>query len=216
MESYKTYCHKCQNDTKQTREYFSEEYDTREIFFESLKGEARYVVEVRKWSLTKCLGCESLNLSIETTHVGNKNSHKKNIPGRPKKNVPTWIFGLKREYIELLSEIYSAYNHGNLRLTSMGIRTMLDVLMTDSIGDIGSFSKKISEFKSQGFINSKQADLITTCIEAGSASSHRSYKPDDNSLRDLLDIIEHLVETDILVKKSQVIKSQIPKRNSSA
>lgn len=211
-EKIKTYCHKCKNDTNQEIIFNETELDTREVFFESLKGEPRWVVEQRAWFISKCTGCEIINMRIKTSHIGNKNTLTKYFPGKVNRIPPSWIFGLKEKYIELLSEIYSAFNNNLFRLTSMGMRTLFDLLMTEKIDDQGTFKKNIDKFADEGYLNTSQKKLLETIIEAGHASTHRGYKTDKNTLLNLLEMSEHLLQVGVLESKSEVILKKIPKR----
>lgn len=208
----KTYCHKCKNDTNQEIIFDETELDTREIFFVSLKGESRWVVEQREWLISKCTGCDILNMRIKTSHIGNKNTSSKLFPGKVNRIPPSWIFGLEKKYIELLSEVYSAFNNNLFRLTSMGIRTLFDMLMTEKISDQGTFKKNIDKFAVEGYLNTPQKKLLETIIEAGHAAAHRGYKASKDTLTTLLEISEHLLQTEVLENKSKVIHKQIPKR----
>lgn len=208
----KAYCHHCGGKTNQEILFKETEFDTREVFFESLKGESRWVVEQREWEITKCLGCDFLNLDIETIHVGNKNTTSQRIPGNPRRQVPSWIFGLDRKYIEILGEAYSAFNNGSFRLTLMGFRAVIDIFMVDKVGDTGSFSSKLALLEQEGEISSSQKQLLDTAIDAGNASSHRGYCPSEETLHSIASIIEHLLNTTILVTKIKEISSATPPR----
>ncbi len=212
----KNYCSKCKNDTNQNIVFYDSELDTKEIFFESLKGDALWIIEKHDWTITKCKGCGMLNMQIKTSHIGKDNLewivNIKLIPWKIHHTPPKWVFSLDKKYILILSEIYTAYNNDLFRLTAMGIRTILDMLMIDAIGDIGSFEEKIKIFEKEGHINKTQKKIFETVIEVGNASSHRWYNPEKNTLNDLLEIIEHLLQTKVLEIKSNIIKNNIPTR----
>lgn len=207
-----TFCHKCKNDTNQEVVFKETEFDTREIFFVSLKGEPRWVVEQRDWLISRCIGCEILNMRIKTSHIGNKNSSTKFFPGRVNHLPPAWIFGLEGKYIKLLSEIYSAFNNNLFRLTSMGLRTLFDLLIVEKIDDQGTFQRNIEKFTSEGYLSTSQKKLLETIIEAGHASTHRGYEPDKETLLNLLEMSEHLLQAEVLQNRSKVIHKKIPKR----
>ncbi|QBZ83126.1 hypothetical protein GHNINEIG_01167 [Hydrogenovibrio crunogenus] len=208
----KAYCHKCRQDTNQTLLFAETEYDTREVFFEKLQGESRWVVEQRLWNLSKCLGCEMLNLEIETIHIGNSNTSKKQMPGKSRRVVPSWIFSLERPYIELLAEVYTAFNNGSFRLALMGVRAIFDIFMQEKVGDIGGFKKKLLELKKLHLINSTQVDLLDAAIDAGSATAHRGYNPSEEVMHSVMDIVEHLLKSISLENKLIEITSSTPKR----
>ncbi|PLY10036.1 MAG: hypothetical protein C0626_07090 [Arcobacter sp.] len=214
-ERKKAFCHHCDGDTNQEIVFKETEFDTQEVFFESLKGEPRWVVEQREWEITKCLGCDYLNLDIETIHVGNKNTGTQKIPGGSIRKVPSWIFGLDRKYIEILAEVYSAFNRGLFRLTLMGFRTVIDMYLVEKVGDKGSFVSKLKALEQQGLISSTQKKLLDVAVDAGNASSHRGYSPSEQTLQSIADIIEHLLNATILEKRIEEISSATPPRPKS-
>ena len=212
VERKKTFCHHCDRETNQGIIFKETEFDTQEVFFESLKGESRWVVEQREWEITRCLGCEYLNLDIETIHVGNKNTSSQQTPKNPSRKVPTWIFGLERKYIEILAEVYSAFNRGLFRLALMGSRTVIDMFLVEKVGDTGSFASKLASLEKQGLISSSQKKLLDAAVDAGNASSHRGYCPSEDTLHSITDIIEHLLNATILETKIEEISSATPPR----
>ena len=210
----KKYCYRCNSETNQSVNLTDVEFGTREIF--SSSGDSGWLVEQREWIVAKCMGCEAVNVKIRTTHIG-KNDFKnvvseEEFPNRVSRMPSPWIFSLNKERIELLSEIYKAFNSSSYRLAAMGIRALLDMLMTDAIGDIGPFSQKIDQFEKEGFINKLQKNMINTAVIAGSASMHRGYKPDKKTLNDLLDMAEHLMQTEVLEGNTEKINNIIPRR----
>ena len=208
----KTFCGHCKIDTNQFIVLDETEADTREIFFESLGGDPRWVVELNQWIITRCAGCDFLNMKIITTHVGNKHKRETHFPRKVNKIPPSWIFGLDRDYVHLLSEIYSAYNNDLLYLTAMGIRTLLDVYFVKKIGDVGTFENKLDNLVKNGFITETQKEILGITIDAGSASVHRLFKHERESLEELIDVIENFLRIEILERKTKIIEKKTPKR----
>jgi Domain of unknown function (DUF4145) len=94
----------------------------------------------------------------------------------------------------LLDEVYSATNDKQVRLLSMGVRSALDHVMTKILGaDVGSFSAKLDEMVKQNHITSRQRDNLHIVIEAGSASTHRSFKPPQALLDEMLAVTESII-----------------------
>ena len=58
----------------------------------------------------------------------------------------------------------------------MGVRAVIETLMTNKIGDQGSFSKNLSEFSKRGFISEPQRLAMEQAIDVGSAAIHRGAK----------------------------------------
>jgi hypothetical protein len=91
---------------------------------------------------------------------------------------------------ELLEEIYQAVHAGQLRIAAMGIRALLEQMMTAKVGDQGSFQKNLDVFHQQGWVSLIERDAISTILDAGHAVTHRFFKPSTKDLNTALDITE--------------------------
>ncbi|MBD3229638.1 MAG: DUF4145 domain-containing protein, partial [Candidatus Lokiarchaeota archaeon] len=215
----KRYCYKCRNETNQIIEFESKNFDVNAIYKSGSTDEVGWVVERTDWSFSVCKGCESLNLELVTIHIGpngiEREVSRKLLPGKSKKQVESWIFGLSRPYIDLLSEVYSAFNNNAYRLAMMGLRTIIDMFIIDTIGDVGSFKNKLKSLKQQTYINNEQFSLLYTSIEAGNASAHRGFEPSKEELVSVIEVVEHLLKPLALKKKVNDLKNKIPKRKKT-
>jgi hypothetical protein len=111
---------------------------------------------------------------------------------------PEWIGELEaldNDLFGVLTEVYSAANDEQVRLLSMGTRTALDHLMNVVLGaDYGPFEKKLIEMVAKGHLTAKQNDELQTVIDAGSASSHRAFRPPRQLIQAMLATMEGLVQ----------------------
>jgi hypothetical protein len=99
------------------------------------------------------------------------------------------------EFGELLDEIYKALAVKAHRLVAMGIRSLVEKMMIDKVGDKGSFERNIEAFFEEGFVARVQQDVFrSTLIEAGHAAMHRDWQPADEDVTTLLDIVEGLIK----------------------
>jgi hypothetical protein len=137
---------------------------------------------------------------------------------RPK---PDWFSSLSEEYRTLLNEIYSALDNRLYTLASAGIRTAIDRLIVEMIGDIGTFKSKLSSLQKKGIVNNDEFDLMDSIIDAGSASVHRGYSPTQDIVIAMLEITEHIffelkireLRSNRLAGLAKEIKNEIPKRS---
>jgi hypothetical protein len=105
-------------------------------------------------------------------------------------------------------------------IASTGTRTALDVLTVDRIGDIGNFRDKINELVKRGILEPDFGELLRNGIDAGSASTHRGFKPDAAAMKTMMDITEQIfyricIEPEDryqLKIKAQDLQKQTPKR----
>jgi hypothetical protein len=114
---------------------------------------------------------------------------------------------------ELLEEIYEALHANSRRLAAMGIRTLVEQVMQDKVGDQGSFTKTIETFCRKGHIAPLQKKRLNTILEAGHASVHRQFKPDPEDLRTALDIVESLIaEICVHPDRAKRLAERVPAR----
>ena len=118
-------------------------------------------------------------------------------PVRLWRRPPEWLGALETldaDLKGLLDEVYSAANDQQIRLLSMGVRAALDHVMTKILGaDIGGFEKKLDEMVVQGHLTKKQRDNMGIVVDAGSASTHRGYKPARQLLDEMVAVMENII-----------------------
>jgi hypothetical protein len=114
----------------------------------------------------------------------------------------------------LLREVYSAANDAQTKLLSMGIRASLDHLMNSMLGgDLGSFEEKLSEMVKQDHLTRSQKQDLEVVIDAGSASSHRGYRPPRELIIPMLMMMEALIQNHYITGPMlATAKANIPPR----
>ncbi|WP_313331228.1 DUF4145 domain-containing protein [Comamonas sp.] len=93
---------------------------------------------------------------------------------------PLWVHDLCLEDFlrgqskyKLLQELYIGIGVQNWWLTMLGVRSLLEFVMIEKVGDNGTFVKNLHKFLNAGFISKIQLDALEPLIEAGHASTHR-------------------------------------------
>jgi Domain of unknown function (DUF4145) len=115
---------------------------------------------------------------------------------------------------DLLHEIYDAVGGGQLRLATMGIRSVIEHVMIAKIGDQGSFAKHLDMFYKGGFISLIQHDTLDALLEAGHATAHRGFHPTEDEVNTLLDILEGVLEAIYIhSSQAQALAKRIPPRS---
>ncbi len=100
-----------------------------------------------------------------------------------------------------------------LMLASMGVRALLELVMIDKVGDMGSFKGSLAEFTKQGFVSAKQAEILETVLETGHATIHRSFRPDSADLDTCIDIAEGvLLSVYVHPDQAALLATRVPKR----
>ncbi len=153
----------------------------------TVHGPSGDILETVKYAL-KCRGCHDLSFRAEERYYEFAGVEYEDVtpavtfqPPRLWRRPPDWhnaLEDLDPDLFDLLKQVYLASNDEQTKLLSMGVRTALDHLMNKVLrGDFGSFEQKLSEMVTQGHLTGNQKEDLETVIDAGSASSHRGYRP---------------------------------------
>lgn len=193
----KSYCNDC------LRETHHHLIDSRRRVWQDTDSEGRpHAEEVMLYEFLQCRGCE--NVSLRRTYSASfmEEAEVDYFPPAVSRRMPSWLSGVKlfalggakMEIRWLLKEVYSALFSGNNRLALMGARAVVDVALTDKLGDIGGFAQKLDEARDKQWITPAHHKVLAAAIDAGNAASHRAYNPDKKQLELVLDVVEHLVQ----------------------
>ena len=137
----------------------------------------------------------------------------KTLVGRPK---PDWYERLPDNVRALLDEVYLGLSNGMRALPSMGLRTTIDMVCVDLVGDVGNFADKLKALRSHGHVSDREKAILEIAINVGSASAHRGHNPSMEDINSLLDICEHLLKgVYVLPTASRVLQKTTPPRASN-
>lgn len=215
-KNIKTHCYNCDKETNQEILFSDSKIGPHEIILRNEEGDDSqtiYTIVANIWNLTKCRGCEEINFK----HILRNSSDRSTdqtfyFPRKPIRQVPNWIMKLPMKYVEILQEVYFSVNEQLFILSLTGIRTLLDIYIVTKIGDVGNFKTKLNKLVTEGIITSSKASVLEAAIDAGNASAHRGYKPEKETLFQVLDIVENLLQSEIVDRHSEKIKQNTPKR----
>lgn len=130
---------------------------------------------------------------------------------------PDWLSKLSAKDVrleELLEEVYRALNAGLSVMAVVGVRTLFD-RATELVGidPAISFSEKLAELVTQGYIGPTERDLLSIATDAGSAAAHRGWKPSDDELTVVLEIVEAFLNREFLQRdRANKLKNAIPQK----
>ena len=178
------------------------------------------------FQVVQCKDCGSTTYCIDTmiypgpmmgdSYVQNTDYY----PSLPLRTKPDWYDYLSEKYQAILNEVYLALDNSLFFLASAGTRTALDQLIVEKIGDVGSFDSKIKKLVTDQIIDESESNMLMAVIDAGSASAHRSYRPDVEAINHMMDILETIffkliVEPEKnkeLKRKADELRKSTPKR----
>ena len=124
---------------------------------------------------------------------------------------PRWS-GVPLAIDSLISEIYLALENGLFTLATMAIRSVLENVMKDKVGD-RPFKVLVDEFQKAGYLSTRQALSLDSIIEAGHATIHRGWKPSREDVDIILDITESVVQMVYLHEdRARALDQRVPRR----
>jgi len=171
------------------------------------------------WEFIRCRGCESIGI-VSTWFPPTGPPQTSSYPPQVSRRFPDWlndqtwhIAGSKKELRALFIEVYKTLHADSLRLALMGSRTIVDVALTDKLGDVGGFDRKLAEAVKNGWLSQAHRDILHKAVEAGNAAAHRAYRPEPSQMNNVLDIVEHLIQLLYsLVDSAETIAKDTPGR----
>lgn len=200
----------------------------------------------KEWLLLQCKGCD--NIFVKTSESDSESYYVnyddetgelqevpietiKHWPAISARKTPDWFKGDRlhgRKDTKPLSasliELYGALNADLNMLAGIGIRTTFDVA-SELLGvDPGlRFNKKLEDLVLKGHIGKADQTTISTLIDAGSASAHRGWKPTNQDLETLMDVLEHFIETAFVApakkaqreQKMKEVKNNVPVKKTA-
>ena len=178
------------------------------------------------YEVMECGDCKSLTLCIDTRihpgpMIGDSYVRKTDFyPPRLTRERPNWLKKINPQLKKLLEEIYQALDSSLLCVASTGIRTVLDRMILDKVGDVGSFKNKLNALEEKGIVDTEEKEMLFAVIDAGSASVHRGFNPTKTIITKMTDIMERVLywiyiepkEKTLLLKKAGSIRKQTPRR----
>ena len=165
--------------------------------------------------MLQCQGCETVKLKHASWFSENPDVEVRNFPPDVSRPLPRWRSKLPHALRSMLGEIYTALHADSRRLSLMGARTVLDMVMLDKIGDIGTFSDKLKALERDGFIGQRQRKYLAAALDAGSAAAHRGHNPEATQVNQVMDIIENLLEgVYVLSRAAAELKKTTPARKA--
>lgn len=158
--------------------------------------------------VTTCLTCECAGCGavvFVTATIGDTtNGEEVEVlhPPRSRRQRPRWLNSLgwssmlRDAKYSFLTEIYEALDVDSLRLSILGIRSLVEHVMLQQLeNDHGSFSKNLAAFHGAGHISNPQLNALKTVIELGHAVTHRAHSPTEEQVLAALDVTESIIQS---------------------
>jgi len=163
-------------------------------------------------TLLECRGCGSVSLRRRTVCEQIGYDDTKFFPPPVSRQLPRWHLKLPEDLGALVGEVYVALNAGCSRLAAMGARSIVDILMTKTVGSEGGFAERLDRLVKQGFLSARNRGTIESALDAGHAAVHRGYVPKKDEIGIVLDIVENLLQSVLLEKDAEELTRKTPRR----
>lgn len=205
-----SYCNKCSGLTK--HDCLSEKTESHSEYHDGWEYD---------WSKTsrfiECRGCEEVTLRVDWWHSEYDASDDTDFyPPRISRPAPQWHKHLPKDWQSLLREIYAALHANSRRLAMMGARTIVDMYMSETVGDIGGFAQKLTKLVTGGHLAMQDKEVLAVALEAGHAASHRGHLPSSSEISHVMDIVENLLQKKALQLSAAELKKGTPVRSLAA
>jgi hypothetical protein len=178
-------------------------------------GEGISIEWVTRWTTLECRGCEAVCLrkSFWLSEWGHDALWDNEFfPPPTSRRPPRWFADLPEGDRALMAEIYAALHAGSRRLTLMGARAMVDVIMQRHVGDLGSFERQLAALQEDGIISDREHLVLEAALDAGSAAAHRGHAPSIEDAETVIDVVENMLQADRLTTGAQRLRERTPPR----
>jgi hypothetical protein len=151
------------------------------------------------YHLLQCNGCEDVSLLgsrfFSEWDRGLDLPEEFRFPPEKRCHEPDWFERLPQDIVKVLKEVYTAIQNNCLMLASTGIRTILDMVFVEKVGDQGGFEQKVNQMIKKGYLAQCSKAPVMAVIDTGSASAHRGFNPNIALLTRAIRITEGLLES---------------------
>ena len=76
----------------------------------------------------------------------------------------------------------------------MGARTLVDMVILEKVGDVGTFKDKLKALEKAGYVSSQGREVLYAALDLGSAAAHRGHAPTETEVQSVMDIVENMLQ----------------------
>jgi hypothetical protein len=147
-----------------------------------------------QYELLECCGCEAVCMRHTSYFEPTGETTVTTYPPQVTRRRPHWLTEVPRPVDTLINQVYQALDSNSRTLALMGARAVLDMVLTKSVGDLGTFPAKLDALQKSGAIGAKNRKFLEAVLDAGSAAAHRGYQPSTDDVGAVMDIVENLLQ----------------------
>jgi hypothetical protein len=209
MATERVHCNSCQRKTLHELLCETNEEEVPDPSFPDLKARTKFEV-------LQCCGCKEVVLrrSVEED-IPFDEPMVAYFPPLVSRRPPVWLHlrAFPRELRSVFEEIYRSLDANNRLLPMMGARTLIDMLMVEKVGDLGTFDEKLKKLEALGVISLRNREVLAAALDVGSAAAHRGHTPNSDDVNAVMDIVENLLHAVyVLPGMAQRLRTTTPPR----
>jgi hypothetical protein len=164
--------------------------------------------------LFRCCGCYSITLR-RTTDYGDfgPDTATQYFPPAVSRHLPSWWYEIPEQLKTVLAEVYRSLDADTRSLPIMGARALIDMLILEKVGDVGTFGEKLKGLEGLGVISPQNSKVLSAALDVGNAAAHRGHSPKIDEVNAVMDIVENLLHAVyILPGMAEKLKKTTPPR----
>jgi hypothetical protein len=170
-----------------------------------------------EWTITheafQCCGCGMAVLRRTMVSGIDDFDSIQYFPPVVSRHPPSWRHKCPPDMWDVIDEVYRSLDANNRSLPIMGARTLIDLLMVDKVGDVGTFTEKLKKLEGLGVISSRNREVLAVALDVGNAAAHRGHVPKTDEVNAVMDIVENLLHAVyVLPKMAEDLKKTTPLR----
>ena len=217
-ESTYSYCYQCGGDRNHE---ILKTHRHEESFPDPASGEMITFGEISQ--LLKCNGCGFVSMrKMQWSSEMDYDDQPvwRYFPPQHSKPLPKWLKDLQEIsnlplILRCFIQCYEAFSANAVWLACVGARSVLEQVMIAKVSDQRSFPKNLKAFKDGGYISEQDENRLEVLVEAGHASTHRSFDPKREDVSTILDVLSNLLESLYFDEnKLTALRNRIPARKS--
>jgi hypothetical protein len=164
----------------------------------------------------QCCGCRAVVLRQAIKYCDHSPVNVSFFPPRTYRTLPPWLWKLPANITFLVREIYWSLAAEGLRLPVMGARALVDLILTEKVGDLGGFKQKMDAFEKEGFVSAKNRAVLDAVLDLGHAANHRGHAASAENVHAVMDIVENMLQAVYIFPAiEERLKDCTPQRNTN-
>ena len=205
--TFHVHCNRCHAETHHALRGECQKIDS--CFDESSRTEINFA---ETYTLLQCQVCGQGRLLVVMWNSENDHSPPTLIPAPERRRPPDWLGELEQPLRTLLKEVYAALDVGLNAIALMGVRSILDIWVSEQTTSKNNFPKKLGDLVNIGTLSARQVEILDGVFDAGSAAAHRGYTPSHLDALSATEALENLLHQNVLIPRIHTLKGNTPQR----